>query len=106
MSDNEFFELVTALSKVKMALRLTEDDFDDQITDLIQAGLSDLGIAGVNGENAVISDSLVRQAVITYCKMNGFCDSSEFDRLKASYDEQKAQLSMATGWTDWGVDNA
>lgn len=103
MSDNE---LVTALPKVKMALRLSEKDFDDQILGLMDAALGDLGIAGVNGENAVINDSLVRQAVITYCKMNGFCDSSEFDRLKASYDEQKAQLSMATGWTDWGVDNA
>lgn len=103
MSDNE---LVTALPKVKMALRLSEKDFDDQILGLMEAALGDLGIAGVNGENAVINDSLVRQAVITYCKMNGFCDSSEFDRLKASYDEQKAQLSMATGWTDWGVDNA
>lgn len=103
MSDNE---LVTALPKVKMALRLSEKDFDDQILGLMEAALGDLGIAGVNGENAVINDSLVRQAVITYCKINGFCDSSEFDRLKASYDEQKAQLSMATGWTDWGVDNA
>lgn len=103
MSDNE---LVTALPKVKMALKLSEKDFDDQILGLMEAALGDLGIAGVNGENAVINDSLVRQAVITYCKMNGFCDSSEFDRLKASYDEQKAQLSMATGWTDWGVDNA
>lgn len=96
----------STLPIVKLALRLTENDFDDQVLGLMDAALGDLGIAGVNGENAVISDSLVRQAVITYCKMNGFCDSSEFDRLKASYDEQKAQLSMATGWTDWGVDNA
>lgn len=99
-------DMGSALPIVKLALRLTENDFDDQVLGLMDAALGDLGIAGVNGENAVISDSLVRQAVITYCKMNGFCDSSEFDRLKASYDEQKAQLSMATGWTDWGVDNA
>jgi len=26
----------------------------------------------------------------------------EYRNLKASYDEQKAQLSMATGYTDWG----
>ena len=26
----------------------------------------------------------------------------EYDRLKAAYDEQKAQLTMATGYTDWG----
>jgi hypothetical protein len=26
----------------------------------------------------------------------------DYDRLKRSYDEQKAQLSNATGYTDWG----
>jgi hypothetical protein len=32
----------------------------------------------------------------------GELDKMEFyDRLKASYDEQKAQLSMATGYTVW-----
>ena len=96
-------EMLTALPRVKMALRLTEDDLDDQVLDLMHAALQDLGIAGVNGVQAVITDTIVRQAVITYCKMNGFCDSSEYDRLKASYDEQKAQLSMASNFTDWGI---
>ena len=26
----------------------------------------------------------------------------DYDKLKAAYDEQKAQLSMKTGYTDWG----
>lgn len=93
-------EMLSTLPNVKLALRLTETDFDDQILGLMDAALGDLGIAGVNGEKALVSDPLVRQAVITYCKMN-FGDTSEYDRLKASYDEQKAQLSMASGFTNW-----
>ena len=31
-----------------------------------------------------------------------FGEPDEYDRLKKSYDEQKAQLSTCTGYTDWG----
>lgn len=87
------------IEKVKLALRITATAFDSEIEDLISAALADLGIAGV--ENAVETDPLIVRAVITYCKAN-FGESDEYDRLKAAYDEQKAQLQMATGYTDWG----
>ena len=87
------------IEKVKLALRITTTAFVSEIEDLISAALADLGIAGV--ENAVETDPLIVRAVITYCKAN-FGESDEYDRLKAAYDEQKAQLQMATGYTDWG----
>ena len=87
-----------ALAKVKLALRISTDEFDSEIIDLIEAGLSDMGLAGVT--QAVISDPLVRKAVITFCKLS-FGEPDDYDRLKASYDEQKAQLSMASGYTTW-----
>ena len=88
------------LGKVRLALRITTQAFDTELTDLIEAGLADLGIAGVDGENAILSDPLIIRAIITYCKMN-FGAPDEYDRLKRSYDEQKAQMGMATGWTRW-----
>ena len=49
--------------------------------------------------------ALVSQAVITYCRLN-FGQPDDYDRLKRSYDEQKAQLRTNTGYTDWlGVDD-
>lgn len=87
------------LDKVKMALRVSTDAFDDELTDLIESALLDLGISGV--ENQSVEDPLVRKAVITYCKIN-FGEPTDYDRLKASYDEQKAQLKTASGYTDWG----
>ena len=87
------------LDKVKMALRVSTDAFDEELADLIESALLDLGIAGV--ENQDVTDPLIRKAVITYCKIN-FGDPQDYERLKRSYDEQKSQLSTATGYTDWG----
>ena len=89
----------TTLDKVKMALRISTNAFDDELTDLIKAAESDLGIAGVQVPSTF--DELCTRAIITYCKMS-FGLPEDYDRLKASYDEQKAQLVTATGYTDWG----
>ena len=90
------------LESVKLALRITTDAFDDEIQDLINAALADLGIAGIT--NLDEADALIKRAVITFCREN-FGEPDDYDRMKASYDEQKAQLQTATGYTDWlGVD--
>ena len=86
------------LEKVKMALRITTDAFNDELNDLIDAAKLDLGIAGVVVPQTI--DAICTRAVITYCKLH-FGEPDGYDRLKASYDEQKAQLSMATGYTEW-----
>lgn len=86
------------LLKVKLALRITTDAFDTELTDLIEAAKIDLGIAGVELPSTL--DAICEIAIITYCKLH-FGEPDEYDRLKASYDEQKAQLSMSTGYTIW-----
>lgn len=83
----------------KTALRISTDTFDYEIEDLIRAAVADLGLAGVTNENC--DDPLVRRAVITYVKTH-FGEPDDYDRLKASYDEQKSQMGMATNYTDWG----
>lgn len=88
----------TILLAVKLSLRISTTAFDSEINDLIDAGLLDLGIAGITNNN--VRDALVKRAVTTYVRMN-FGQPDEYDRLKASYDEQKAQLQMATGYTEW-----
>lgn len=91
------------LEKVKMAIPLSTDAYDGEIRDLILAAKLDLGVAGV--VLPADGDALVERAIITYCKAHfGDATDGQYDRLKASYDEQKAQLSMATGYTNWGGD--
>lgn len=94
------------LDRVKLALLITGNDFDSEINTLIDAAAKDLGIAGVDA--LVIStdttDALIIQAIITYCGyqfeiLHGSLERSS--AFKKSYDEQKAQLSMASGYTIW-----
>lgn len=92
------------LAKIKLALRISGTDYDAELTELINAALLDLGVAGILPEVLTTSgaDALVTEAVITYCKMNfGLIDSSDEARLKQRYDEQKAQMATCTGYTHW-----
>lgn len=89
----------TMLDDVKLALRLTADAYNPELSDLINMALMDLGVAGVSSQSGT-GDMLIKKAVITYCKLN-FGSPSDYERLKRSYDEQKAQLQTCTGYTDW-----
>lgn len=86
------------IDQAKMARRIATDAFDDEVERLLNAAFLDMGIAGVEVPAAL--DDLISQAAITYFMAN-FGEPENYARLKASYDEQKAQLSMATGYTNW-----
>jgi len=85
------------LDKVKLALRLTTDAFDAELTDLINAATLDLGLVGIALPELLANDALIVTAIVTYVRCH-FGSPSDYDRLKASYDEQKAQLQTATGY--------
>lgn len=87
------------LESVKRALQLTTAIYDDELQELIAAGLADLGLAGV--DSTLIMDPLIIQAVKTYVRAH-FKSPEDYDRLLASYESQKGQLQIATGYTDWG----
>ena len=92
---------MTLLDKVKLALRLTVNNYDSDLTDLINAARIDLGIAGVILPAEL--DAICERAIISYVRIHfDRLADGEYDRLKASYDEQKSQLMTATGYTDWG----
>lgn len=94
------------LNRVKLALLISSNDFDSEINILIGAACKDMGIAGVEGltVNTFSNDDIIIRAIISYCGyqfelMHGTLDRSE--AYKKAYDEQKAQLSMATNYTVW-----
>ena len=99
------------LQDVKTACRVTSVTYNDELTDLIQAALCDLGIVDIDASKlvSVDPDPLIKRAILTYCKMNfGYATltGDQYDRLKASYDEQKSQLLMSSSYTDWGDSSA
>lgn len=87
------------LDDVKVTCRVTSTAFDVELRDLIEAAFADLGITDIC-ESLLTADTcppLVKRAVLTYCKMNfGQVEDGVYDRLKASYDEQKAQMLMSS----------
>ncbi len=86
------------LQAVKLALRIQTTAFDSELNDLIAAALIDLEQAGIMKKDT--EDPMIRRAIITFCRLN-FGSPDDYDRLKRAYDEQKAQLGMATGYTEW-----
>lgn len=95
------------LDKVKTALRIAVYDYDEEIQRLISAALADLGITDINADllTDTETDPLIERAVITYCKMNfGFLAVDQYNKFKASYDEQKSQLLMSSSYTTWEVE--
>lgn len=95
----EGFNADALISDAKTALRITGFDFDNEIRDIISAAANDLAIAGVI--NIVPEEPLIKRAVLTYCRLH-FGEPPDPARLKASYDEQKAQLKVSSRFTDWG----
>jgi hypothetical protein len=102
------------LNEAKTALRVTVDNFDGEIMLLLQAGARDLEIAGVRipgriswtvnsgtvNDQSNVRDPLVLRALFTYARAH-FGSPADYERLKASYDEQKVQLMHAQDYTDY-----
>lgn len=100
----------TILAKLRLKLRIQTDEFDGDIVDLVEACLEDLRMAGVTVDDLIVQtpsgttyNKKLLDAVSTYVKMNfgDIVSVEQYDRLKASYDEQKAQMQMTTGYTTW-----
>ena len=95
------------LNKVKLALLITSNDFDTELTELISAAVIDLNIAGVDNETVVTTeptDALVSRAIIAFCAYNFELmhgEETRSEKYKKVYDEQKAQMSMASNYTTW-----
>ena len=104
------------LKEAKKTLRVTVDNFDDEIMRLCEAGLIDLKIAGVVTSGTVsftvstsgavtdtstLADPLAMRAVITYAAMR-FGNPPNYDRLLDAYETQKVQLMHSGAYTNYG----
>lgn len=82
------------LEKIKLALRVVTDAFDDELTDLINAGLADLEAAGIDKAitGSIADYPLALTALKTYCRLY-FGEPEDPERLEKSYAMQVAQLA-------------
>lgn len=102
------------LSECRLAMQITDTDFDPELCLLMSAGAKDLELAGVvlpgtvsfaetaggMQDESTLTDALVIRAILTYVRMH-FESPADFERLAASYETQKCQLMHGTGYTDY-----
>lgn len=82
----------TYLEKVKMSLRITRNNFDSQITDLIEEAILDLTeTADIKTFEPDYADALQNGAVIAYCAYKWFDD----DKYFKVYNDMKQKMAIS-----------
>ena len=84
------------LEDVKNALRISDDDFDSEIRDLIEAAKSDLETSGV-ASSFIREDKngpLIKNAIINFCKAEFGYDNPDSDRFRRAYESLKIKLAL------------
>lgn len=88
------------LDDVKDALRVSSNDLDVEIQDLIDAAKADLQLSGVHLAKIVDTDPLIKRAVIVYCKAHFGWDNPEAPRFEQSYIMLKTHLTLSAEYTE------
>ena len=85
------------LTKVKNALRIRSDAFNDEVNDLIAAAVRDLESTGIKVGDFGSSDPedpLITQAIILYCKaQSGTMELEHAEKARKAYESLKIKLS-------------
>lgn len=85
----------TYLAKVKMALRISSDAFDSQLTDLCEEALLDLTkTADVKTFDFTNIDALQSGAIISYVAYRWFDDEKYF----RAYNDLKEKMLLSTAY--------
>ena len=83
------------LDKIKVSLRIANNEYDTEIHDLIDACKLDLRISGIAPSLIQDNDPLIKRAITTYVKANFGYDNPDADKFKQSYDLLKQHLAIA-----------
>ena len=89
---------MSLLEDAKKATRTMNNFYDDELTDLLNAGKRDLRIAGIFFEDEQAGmdiEPLVKRALMTYVKANFGYDNPDADRLHDSYVMLKQHLALS-----------
>lgn len=93
------------LNDIKNALRISGNDLDVEILDLIEAAKADLILSGVHVSKIIETDPLVKRAVIIYCKAHfGYEEPKLAERFEESYISLKHHLTLSAEYTEGDVE--
>lgn len=77
---------------VKLILRITTNDFDAELTMLINSCKTDLSLAGVN--NIDIADDRIKNAICLYCKAN-FGYREDMAKFQKAYETLRDSIALS-----------
>ncbi len=87
------------LEDVKNSLRVSGDDLNLEIQDLIESAKADLILSGAHKDKVRDDDPLIKRAITVYCKAHfGYDDMGE--KFAQSYDSLKQHLTLSTEYTE------
>lgn len=87
------------LDDCKLALRINNTVFDNEINDLINASRQDLILSGIALLKANDdTDALIKRAITIYVKANFGFDNPDSERLQQSYNSLKTSLALSTDY--------
>lgn len=84
------------IQDVKLALRITNNKFNEEVEDLIESARLDLIQSGVSKTIAKKEDDpLIKRAIIFYSKAYYGLDNPNAERFKEAYESLRNHLSQA-----------
>ncbi len=85
------------LDEVKLALRVTSDDFDMEVTALIDAARRDMVRQGVREDLLAepTIDPLAKMAIVLFCKARFGFDNDDAERFETAYAKTLKDLANA-----------
>lgn len=89
------------LELVKDALRVSGNDLDTEIQDLIEAAKADLTLSGVHKDKVIDIDPLIKRVIILYCKAHfGYEEPAQAELFMKSYNALKTHLALSQEYTE------
>lgn len=83
------------LDDIKIALRVSHNSLDGDISDLIEEARHDLMLSGISSIKANdVEDPLIKRAIKTYCKAEFTSDDKKAERFHSSYNMLKNHLTL------------
>lgn len=84
------------LEFIKSSLRVSGNDFDNEIKTLIESAKKDLMTSGIAASrlSEINNDSLVKNAIMNYCKAEFGFDNPDSEKFRNAYESLKAKLAL------------
>jgi hypothetical protein len=80
---------------VKLALRISNAAYDEEIDNLILEAKEDLEWVGILPAKIIDTDVLIKRAILTYCKANFGLNNPDSVKLQLSYEAIRNHLAMS-----------